>query len=361
MAEAGGIVTVAGAFVAGIYAGIHLPHDIAVMAAPALTMPLLLLSCLRSRGRCVPQIAAIFFLLGLMRCNCETFWDGSISTTPMKRYADLALEKLTALIEKAGFGKDGEEALVKALLSGRRESLDEGTVKVFRDSGASHILALSGLHLGMIYLLLSKALSPIGNSPAGKTARSAAVVLACTFYTFTTGASPSTVRALLFITLSETARPLSGRKRSNASTFCIAIMLQLLSDPRSLLSTGFQLSYLAVTGLMTLHPILESWYPMSKDGNRNKIDIVHRIWTSASMALSCQVLTAPLVWMRFQTFPRHFLLTNLIALPLTEAIMASAVVTLVLTALDICPDFAPALTGRMGECLEYCLEVISGM
>ena len=79
------------------------------------------------------------------------------------------------------------------------------------------------------------------------------------------------------------------------------------------------------------------------------------------MALSCQVLTAPLVWMRFHTFPRHFLLTNLIALPLTEAIMASAVVTLVLTALDICPDFAPALTGRMAECLEYCLEVISGM
>lgn len=360
MAEAGEIVIVAGAFVAGICTASCLPDSPAVMSIPALTVPFLFLYCVWSKGRCVLPIALIFFLLGALRWNCDVFWSPPDAGRPVRELGAKALQKFTVLIERAGFG-EGTEALVKAMLSGRRDALGKETLNVFRASGASHILALSGLHLGIIYLLLSKALSPMGHSPAARTARSVTVICSCAFYTLMTGASPSTVRALLFITMNETARSLSGRRHRAASTFCAVIVLQLLADPKAMMSTGFQLSYLAMTGLMTVYPALESWYPHSGDPQKTRLDIMHRIWSSASMAIACQAFTAPLVWLRFHTFPRHFLLTNIMALPLTEATMTSAVVTIVLTALKICPGFMPSLTGRLAGWLEYCLFVISGM
>ena len=361
MAGDGALVVIAGAFAGGIYAAYCLPECTLLQSVPILALPFLLSVCCSNPDRCIIPVTAVFFVLGIMRWNCEAFWSSGIQFCSRNHLAAVSLDRLTALIERAGFGKNGEEALITALLSGRRESLGRATVEIFRESGASHILALSGLHLGIIYMLLSRTLIPLGNSPAARAVRSIAVVCSCYFYTMMTGSSPSTVRALLFIIINEISKMESGRERSKAGIFSIAIIIQLLASPEVMLDTGFQLSYLAMAGLMTVQPVLESWYPSFDNPRASRFDIMHRIWSSASIAIACQAFTSPLVWFRFHTFPRHFLLTNIIALPLTETIMICAVITLVLTALGFCPDLAPELTGKMVRCLEYCLEIISQM
>jgi competence protein ComEC len=137
---------------------------------------------------------------------------------------------------------------------------------------------------------------------------------------------------------------------------CLALLVQLVLDPSAIRSLGFQLSYLAMSGILLLYPILERWYPASAPW-----DPFRRIWKGAALSISCQVFTAPLVWLRFHTFPRHFLLTNLLALPLTTALVGCAVLTLGLSAAGICPELLIKATDALCTLLQRTLEIIADM
>ena len=245
--------------------------------------------------------------------------------------------------------------MLKALLTGDRSGLSQDTVRVFRESGGAHLLALSGLHIGILYLLLSRLLWPLGNSPRARRVRYALIVLAAGLFTLMTGASPSIVRAFLFIFLNETAR-IACRPRDPLRTLSTALLIQLVLTPSAISSTGFQLSYLAMAGIFLLFPILEGWYPKSA-----RFDPVRKIWEAAALSISCQVFTGPLAWFRFHTFPTYFLLTNLFALPLTTLLMGSAVTTLMLRGVHLCPGFLIRATDWLCQALVWILQVISSM
>ena len=88
---------------------------------------------------------------------------------------------------------------------------------------------------------------------------------------------------------------------------------------------------------------------------------MRRIWEGAVLSISCQVFTAPLVWYRFHTFPKYFIITNLAALPLTSAVMVLSVTTTALTSFGICPEIIVLLNDKVVQLLVDCLRIISSL
>ena len=343
-------------FSAGVILAAYLPQgelSLHIAASAACLASLVFASGLLTKGAGRLVVYFLFFISG-----CLISWNSRISITaetPVFRIASLAMEKLIALIDSIDFKNAESSALIKALLCGDRSCLGRDLAEAFRKSGASHILALSGLHMGIIYGILSRLLLVIGNSVAGRTIRAAIIILSCGFFSVMTGASESVVRAFLFITLNETAGLMSGRGKSPLGIFCCALMLQLCISPLSVKSVGFQLSYAAMLGIYLAYPVLSSWLPDSAGR------ILRWIWNSCAMSISCQLFTAVLVYIYFRSFPLMFLLTNLISLPLTEAFIISSVACLGLYALGICPEIIKGLTEFLGQTLIYCIETIASI
>lgn len=231
---------------------------------------------------------------------------------------------------------------------------------IFRDSGASHILALSGLHLGVLYILLARLTAPLGNSPWIRRLRYSLIIVAALFYSIMTGATPSIIRAFLFITINETAK-LLGRKREPVRVLLAALTTQLALKPDVITSVAFQLSYMAMAGIFLLFPILDRIYPAPNGSKLSRFNPLRKIWSAAMLSISCQVFTGPLAWYYFHTFPKYFILTNLIALPLTSAIITLSVATIALSFLGICPEPLVILNDHTMQALFFCLEIISGL
>ena len=356
MAERAGIEALAVHFTAGVAAGallLRLPTDPVYLSSGLLLVlaSLVVIVLKTERGG---LLFPAFVLLGAF-CAFTDAFPGADTTTFLERWTSAWAERLRAFIDGIPFPSAGTAPLLKALLTGDRSGLSADTVRVFRESGGAHLLALSGLHIGILYLLLSRLLWPLGNSPRARRFRYVLIVLAAGLFTLMTGASPSIVRAFLFIFLNETAR-IACRPRDPLRILSTALLIQLVITPSAITSTGFQLSYLAMAGIFLLFPILESWYPKS-----TRFDPVRKIWEAAALSISCQVFTGPLAWFRFHSFPTYFLLTNLFALPLTTLLMGSAVTTLVLRGIHCCPGFLIHATDWLCQALVWILQVISSM
>ena len=165
------------------------------------------------------------------------------------------------------------------------------------------------------------------------------------------------VRAFLFIFLRETAK-IVHRPQATAQVLMAALTLQLILTPQALFTAGFQLSYLAVAGIVYLWPPLRKCWPGDPAEDHSWM---RRVWDSASLSISCQLTTGPLAWIRFGTLPGHFLLTNLIAIPLTGLLIPLAIGTLLLSQLGLCPELLCTAVDGLATALQYCLHIISIM
>lgn len=299
-------------------------------------------------------IGPAFFLLGAFCVLADAFPGVETATFPERWAASLG-KRAKDFIDSIPFPSEGTAPLLKALLTGDRSGLSRETIQVFRESGGAHLLALSGLHIGILYLFLSRLLWPLGNSPRARGIRYVLTVLAAALFTLVTGASPSIVRAFLFIFINETAR-LTGRSRNALRVLSTALLVQLVLDPSAITSVGFQLSYLAMAGIFILYPQLEAWWPKGP-----RIDPLRKIWQAAALSISCQAFTGPLAWYQFRTFPTYFLITNLLAMPVTTLLMGAAVTTLALQGLGCCPAFLIQVTDALCRALTWILKVISSM
>lgn len=306
--------------------------------------------------------AGIFIVTGIfcslnyhIASGIPEYGSGIVSTAAAK-----AVGHLRATIDAIPYPSETTGPLVKALLTGDKSDLPKEITGIFRDSGASHILALSGLHLGVLYLLLTRLTSPLGNSPKARKSRCSLIIVAALFYSIMTGATPSIIRAFLFITINETAR-LLGRKREPVRVLLAALTVQLALKPDVISSVGFQLSYMAMAGIFLLYPTLERIYPAPSGSRLSRFNPFRKIWNAAMLSISCQIFTGPIAWHYFHTFPKYFILTNLVALPLTSAIMTLSVATIALSFLGICPEPLVILNDHAMQALVFCLEIISGL
>ena len=291
----------------------------------------------------------------------------SISETPgngaVSQIAHRFYEGLRHSIASIPFQSGTASSIVTALITGDKSALSSQTVQAFRVSGASHILALSGLHLGIIYAIVRLCLSCLGNSPRAKVFRSLSAILICAFYSIATGASPSIIRALIFIIAAEIAT-LTGRHKSIRQILFVSLLIQLALNPSDIKSIGFQLSYAAMFAIAYIFPSLERLWPKPESDSRGfnmTIKGLRWIWNCAAMSISCQIATAPLALYHFGTFPKYFLLTNIIALPLVGIIIPSCIAVIALHTIGICPDVMIRATEYLIVLMDESLEIIASM
>ncbi len=268
--------------------------------------------------------------------------------------------RMGTAIDAIPFESRMTNSIIKALITGERSDIPESVTEAFRDSGASHILSLSGFHLGIIYGIARWSLAWLGNRPEAARIRSFITIALCGFYTMATGAGPSIVRAFLFILLGESARMLH-RRQTTATLLMSSLLIQLVISPESISSVSFQLSYAAMAGIAYIYPWLRDFWPGKPSEDRPFTRAVRWIWNSAALSISCQITTGPLAYLYFESFPQHFLLTNLIALPLTGLIIPFALAVLALHSFGICPVFMTEAAEKLVEALAAALEIISGM
>lgn len=345
-------------FVTGTVLGIAifpkiLHLDAAASILAAFLIPLSFLAFQYHRGLKISLFATIIFFLAGIFCSLNSSFCSMDMQDPSNGNA--AMAAIGNIIDNIPYPSGTSAPLAKALLTGDRSALPEEIVSIFRKSGAAHVLALSGLHLGMIYLILMKLTLPLGLFRKARGARSIFIIFICGLYVKATGASPSLVRAFIFILLNETAKILE-RKTQPKNLLAAAATIQLAMKPSSIASISFQLSYSAILGIFLIFPILRGFYPST-----GKKSPLRWMWESASLSISCQVFTSPLAWHYFKSFPEYFLLTNLIALPLTSAIMALSIATIALSALGICPVLLVQANDKAIQAIIYCLTVISEM
>lgn len=250
---------------------------------------------------------------------------------------------------------EGDElAVVRALAIGDKGSLTRDLRAVYRDSGAMHLLALSGLHVGIIYGILSLALAPLGGFRHLRRLRVALILSFLWIFAIVSGLSPSILRAVLMITLFEISQFISG-VRNGPAALALSAILSVLLNPEAPRELSFQLSYSAVAGIYLLYPRLKLLL-----ATRSRL--LNYIWTTACIAISCQLTCGLLAFLHFGTFPRYFLVTNLLAVPLATVVMYILAATL-LSALAL-PGVQIWLAGTLEfalRLLNYILSVISGL
>ncbi|MGN1212212.1 MAG: ComEC/Rec2 family competence protein [Candidatus Cryptobacteroides sp.] len=333
-----------------------LPASILFTVCAALTIAIIRLTSSPDKRKTADILLPILlFLCGvsvaatsyMVRNTCTSF---SISA---EAFTHRCAERLSAVIDSFHTESANTRQLIKALVTGDRTGLPQSVRQAFRDAGASHLLALSGLHLGIIYVMISKSLSILGKSPASDKIRSVATVLLCGFYTAVTGASPSLKRAFIFIALRESTK-MSGREPEALCILNSALVIHLCLTPYEIMSPGFQLSYLAVAGILTATPRLKAaWQPEDA--------LAGRIWDMASVSIGSQIFTAPAAFIHFGTFPTYFLITNIMAVPITGLLMPLAAIAILLQAIGICPDFLVRCIDFGAGLLIKTLETVSSL
>ncbi|MGD1840605.1 MAG: ComEC/Rec2 family competence protein [Thermonemataceae bacterium] len=249
-----------------------------------------------------------FFLLGKQLA----FYQYPIAwSLAVRKYCDRALKR--AIDDPRAY------ALAAALTFGIREYLDVDIKQAFADAGATHILAVSGLHVGLIYILISSVLGSIKHFPRGKYLFLAVVLVILWSYAFVTGLSGSVLRAVSMFSLMEIAKTL--RRNTNVyNSLAVSAFFLLCFNPYFIMQVGFQLSYLAVLGIVYLHPRL---YRLWDTPNR----WVDLIWQTTLVSVAAQVATFPITLYYFNQYPTYGLLTNLMMIPAGYGILVGGLLT----------------------------------
>lgn len=237
-----------------------------------------------------------------------------------------------------------EQALVKALVLGLRDDLDTEQRDAFARSGTIHVLAVSGMHVGLIYAGLGFLLSWWGKGPRSRVARGLLVLAALWGYSGITGGSPSVLRAAFMFSVF-TLAGMGRRQTDHLNSLFAAALCLLLWDPSMLLQAGFLLSFLAVLGIVLWYrPLLALWSPEAW--------LVKQAWSLTVVSFSAQLLTAPLCMWLFKAFPIWFLPANLIVVAVASIAVYGGVALIVFHAV-------PYLGEALANGLEFLLRIVS--
>ena len=239
-------------------------------------------------------------------------------------------------LKKYNFKPD-ELAVVNALLLGQRQDISKQLIADYSSAGAIHILAVSGLHVGIILLILNWLFKPLERLNKGRFIKTVLVVLFLWMFAFVAGLSASVVRAVTMFTF--LAIGLSFRRKNIIEFSLIASMFFLLIvKPMFLFDVGFQLSYLAVFGIIWVQPILYAfWNP--------KLKIVDKFWQLLTVSFAAQAGILPLSLYYFHQFPGLFWMSNLIIIPFLGAILIGGIVIIFLSLIGFLPQFLATIFG----------------
>lgn len=237
------------------------------------------------------------------------------------RISDELRNKLLEIFRNFHISGD-EFAVLAALTLGYTDDLQPDLLKSYSTTGAMHILSVSGLHVGIIFIVLNFLLKFLNKSKRKKYIKSTVIIIFLWIYAFITGLSPAVIRAALmfsFVVLAESIE----QKSQIYNTIFISAFLMLLIRPNFLFDIGFQLSYIAVLSIVFFQPTISKIYTP-----KNKL--ARWIWNLFAVSIAAQFGTAPFTLYYFHQFPNFFLLTNLIAIPLSTIVIYLAIALLFL-------------------------------
>ncbi len=227
--------------------------------------------------------------------------------------------------------KTNERAIIQALILGEKKDIDKQLYSEYASAGAVHILAVSGLHVGILYLILGFLLRPLKRFPKGIILHSVLIVFCLWTFAVISGLSPSVSRAVTMFSFFAFAELLK-RPTNSLNTLFLSLLVLLVFNPLWLFQVGFQLSYLAVFFIVWLQPMFQKmWYP--------KKYFVRKIWGIVTVTICAQLGVLPLSLYYFHQFPGLFLLTNLVVLPGLGIIMGIGLILVLLAIFEMLPNW----------------------
>lgn len=263
------------------------------------------------------------------------------------RYRDKILWRYGEL----SFGGD-EYAVAAAMTLGDKSSLPESLKEAYSISGASHVLALSGLHLGIIYTMLML----FFRGRRGRWIGVMPVVLAVWAYVFVVGMSVSVLRSAVMLTVYSFVS-LLNRDRMSVNTLALAAVILLVANPMNIYDVGFQMSFMAVLFIFIfmrpVYSLMPSRYLVSS--------LTRWLWSLVAVSVSAQIGVAPLVAYYFGRFSCYFLLTNVIVVPLATLVLYAAVMLLPLAFWNTGQMFLASFLGRLVSALNGGVEWVASL
>lgn len=212
---------------------------------------------------------------------------------------------------------DDEYSVLSALTLGYKDKLSENVKSWYSKSGAMHILAVSGLHVGIIYLILNSLLFFMNKCKICMVFKIAIIIILLFSYAFIIGLSASVLRASLMFSFVAIGTVFK-RTTSIYNTLAASAIILLLINPYLVFDVGFQLSYLAVISIVFFQPKIFNLFHV-------KNVILRKIWALISVSIAAQIGASPIAVYYFHQFPSYFLLTNIIVIPLTAIIIYLAI------------------------------------
>ena len=249
------------------------------------------------------------------------------------------------------FHIQGDEfAVLAAVTLGYTNDLQPDLRSGFAAAGVMHILALSGLHIGIVYVVIAFLLGFLNKTQRQKVIKSLIIMLFLWGFAFLTGLSTSVIRATLmfsFITIASCFR----RKSQIYNTLFMSMLVMLLVNPNYLYDVGYQLSYAAVLSIIFFKPVLDKIY--NPTNNFTKF-----AWNTFSVSLVAQIGTTPFTLYYFQQFPNYFLITNIVAVPMATLIIYLAMGLLFSSFVPYIPVWIGFLLNRTVWLLNYVMSSI---
>lgn len=261
------------------------------------------------------------------------------------KYALIKIRNSTiSILRKYIPGKE-EQGIAEALLIGYKNDLDKETVQAYSNTGVVHIIAISGLHLGMIYGLLLLLFSRTSSIKAMRWIQPVIILLVLWLFTLIAGAVPSILRAAVMFSFIVIAKFIN-RKTQTLNTLAASAFCMLVLDPFVLWDVGFILSYAAVLSIILFYKSINNWFYF-------KYKLFEKVWQITAVTLSAQVFTIPIVIFYFHQFPNFFLITNLVVVPFSGLILYGEIFLLVIAPFKILAewlgDFLAILISWMNE------------
>ncbi|ATP55898.1 hypothetical protein CPT03_05175 [Pedobacter ginsengisoli] len=226
---------------------------------------------------------------------------------------------------------DDAFAVASTLILGYRADLSQETLSIYSKTGTIHALSVSGMHVGLIYLVLNWLFQFMNRNSLLKIGKVAIIIALIWFYALLTGFSPSVLRSAIMLSVFIMAKSFN-RQSNSYNIISFAAFCLLLYDPFLIWDVGFQLSFLAVLGLIYLQPKIQNWWhPKNK--------WINKLWEATAMSLAAQFITYPLSVYYFHQFPIYFLISNLFIMVPIALLMYLGIIILMGKLVFLVPEF----------------------
>lgn len=283
----------------------------------------------------------------------ESDWSATpIQKRSVKTIAENTREKLLQIYREKNLGTN-ETEILSALTLGYKRGLDPETKQTFSAAGAMHVLAVSGLHVGIIFGIFAFVFGFLQKQKRGKYFYVILAVLILWGYAFITGLSPSVMRAAAMFSLVCIAGNIQ-RQTNIYNTLTVSAFILLLLNPNNLFEVGFQLSYAAVFGIVYLQPKIAGLIVV-------KTKVGKFFWALLTVSVAAQIATFPLTAYYFNQFPLYFWLSNLVVIPAVFVLISLGIALLLLSSVPILSGIVAFLTAWAVKLVYFFLETIENL